>query len=227
MVKSLSRKDILAWDVYNWSGALKYWESILKSSQNLECLELGANMWGLSLWLASKGYHVICNDIRPVNDDVLQYHKQFNYAGKITYESFDAVNIPYENKFDIIILKSVLGGVGRDGKDERIEMTIKEIHKALKPGGLFLFAENLKATKFHSFFRKNFMHWAKDWNYLKKEQFESYMKIFSETVIKTSGFLGAFGFNEWSKAFLGKIDTVFFNKLSGWGHYIIYGHAKK
>lgn len=227
MALNLTKKNILAWDVYNWSGALKYWESILKPSQPLECLELGANKGGLSLWLASKEHHVICNDIRPVNDEVVQYHKQFNYTGKITYESFDAVNIPYENKFDVIILKSVLGGVGREGKDERIEMTIKEIHKALKPGGLFLFAENLKATKFHSFFRKNFVHWAKDWNYMKKTQFEKYMEIFSELSIKTTGFLGAFGFNERSKKFLGKIDSVVFNRLPASCHYIVYGYAKK
>ena len=227
MAESLSEKNILAWDVYNWSGALKYWESILKSTQSLNCLELGANKGGLSLWLASKGHNVICNDIRPVNDEVIQYHKQFDYPGKIDYESFDAVNIPYENKFDIIILKSVLGGVGREGKDERIEMAIKEIHKALKPGGLFLFAENLMATKFHSFFRKNFVHWAKDWNYMKKKQFENYLKIFTESKTQTSGFLGAFGFNEGSKTFLGKIDSVLLNKLPGKHHYIIYGHAKK
>lgn len=227
MIKSLTGRDILAWDVYNWSGALKYWENILKPSQSLECLELGANKGGLGLWLASKGHHVICNDIKPVNDEVIQYHQQFDYPGKMDYESFDAVNIPYENKFDIIILKSVLGGVGREGKDERIEMAIKEIHKALKPGGLFLFAENLKATKFHSFFRKNFMHWAKDWNYMRKQQLENYLKIFSESKTQTSGFLGAFGFNEGSKTFLGKIDSMLLNKLPGKYHYIIYGYAKK
>ncbi len=227
MAESLNEKNILAWDVYNWSGALKYWESILKPSQPLECLELGANKGGLSLWLASKGHHVICNDIRPVSDEVIQYHKQFNYSGKIDYESFDAVSIPYQNKFDIIILKSVLGGVGRDGKNERIELAIQEIYKALKPGGLFLFAENLKATKFHSFFRKNFVHWAKDWNYMEKTQFEKYMKPFSELNIKTAGFLGAFGFNETSKTILGKIDTGLFNGLPGGCHYIIYGYAKK
>lgn len=227
MGKSLNEKDILSWDVYNWSHALKHWESVLTSSQSLDCMELGANMGGLSLWLASKGHKVICNDIKPVSEEVIQYHQQFTYSNKITYESFDAVSIPYQSKFDVIILKSVLGGVGRDGKNERIELAIEKIHSALKPGGLFLFAENLGATKFHSFFRKNFVHWAKDWNYMKKQQFQNYLKFFSETNVKTSGFLGAFGFNEGSKSFLGRIDSLLFNKLPGNNHYIIYGHAKK
>lgn len=227
MTQSLTEKDILGWDVYNWSGALKYWETVLNSNKTLECMELGANKGGLSLWLASKGHNVLCNDIRPVSEEVMQYHKQFNYKGKISYESFDAVDIPYENKMDIIILKSVLGGVGRDGKSERIEDAIHKIHKALKPGGLFLFAENLKATKFHSFFRRNFVHWAKDWNYMKKTDFEKYMSVFSKTEIRTTGFLGAFGFNEGSKTFLGKVDSIGFNSLPGNMHYIIYGHAIK
>lgn len=227
MTKELTEKDVLGWDVYNWSGALKYWEKILNSDQPLECMELGANKGGLSLWLASKGHNVLCNDIRPVSEEVIQHHKQFNCKGKISYESFDAVEIPYQNKFDVIMLKSVLGGVGRDEKDERIEQAINQIHKALKPGGRFLFAENLKATKFHSFFRRNFMHWAKDWNYLKKTDFEEYMNIFSKTEIRTTGFLGAFGFNEGSKTFLGRIDTYTFNKLNGNCHYIIYGSAIK
>lgn len=226
-MQTLSEKDILGWDVYNWSGALKYWETLLNSDQPLECMELGANKGGLSLWLASKGHNVLCNDIRPVSEEVIKYHKEFNYKGRISYESFDAVDIPYQNKFDVIILKSVLGGVGRDGKDERIEQAIAQIHKALKPRGLFLFAENLKATKFHSFFRRNFVHWAKDWNYMKKKDFEKYLNIFSKTEIKTSGFLGAFGFNEGSKGFLGKMDSIGFNKLNGNCHYIIYGHAIK
>lgn len=227
MAEPLNEKNILAWDVYNWSGALKYWEGFLKSKLKLECLELGANKGGLSLWLASKGHHVICNDIRPVSDEVIQYHKQFYYTGKIDYESFDAVSIPYQNKFDLMILKSVLGGVGRDGNNKRIEMAIKEIHKALKPEGLFFFAENLKATKFHSFFRNNFMHWAKDWNYMSSMDLERHLSIFSEQKIVTSGFLGAFGFNEFTKTSLGKIDTLCFNKLPPDNHYIVYGHEKK
>lgn len=227
MTKALNEKDILGWDVYNWSAALKYWKSIINFEKPLECLELGANKGGLSLWLASKGHHVICNDIRPVSEEVINYHRQFNFSGKVDYESFDAVEIPYENKFDIIILKSVLGGVGRDGKDERIETAIKEIYKALKPGGLFLFAENLRATKFHSFFRKKFVHWAKDWNYMRKRDFENYLSIFPEVKIKTSGFLGAFGFNEGAKTFLGRIDKGGLNKLPGNWHYIVYGYAKK
>ena len=223
----MTDKEILGWDVYNWSKALHYWRTVVSSEKSLNCLELGANKGGLTLWLASLGHHVVCNDIKPFPPEIIEEHRKSGFSQNISYEIFDAVEIPHTDKFDLIILKSVLGGVGRGNKDERIAAAIKQINKALKPGGLFLFAENLKATKLHSLFRKNFVHWAKDWNYMSKEQFINYMRIFSEVHVKTSGFMGAFGFNESSKSALGKIDTAFMNKLPQNWQYIIYGHAIK
>lgn len=227
MPHELSNKEILGWDVKNWSNALLHWEKIIPKNQKLICLEIGANKGGLSLWLASKGHQVICNDIKPTSEEIKQHHESLHLSGKIQYECFDAVDIPYENHFDVIILKSVLGGVGREGSDERIEKSIREIYKALKPGGIFLFAENLKASKFHSLFRKNFVKWAKDWNYMHYSQMKNYLEKFKDVELHTAGFMGAFGFNETSRKIFGHIDSAIFNNLPKGYHYIIYGHAKK
>lgn len=227
MHRQLTAKEIIGWDVKNWSEALKYWEKLVSTNNKLECLEIGANKGGISLWLASKGHHVVCNDLHPVSEETLKYHSEFSLKGKIEYQSFDAAQIPFENYFDIIILKSVMGGIGRAGRNDRIEASIQAIYKALKPGGMFLFAENLQGSRLHKFFRKKFVSWSQDWNYIQKKQLEKYLECFKETEIRTTGFAGAFGFNEVSRNLLGNLDSIFFNKLPESYHYIIYGHAKK
>lgn len=227
MPKNLSTKDIIGWDVKNWSRALLFWEKFVTTDKKLTCLEIGANKGGITLWLASKGHHVICNDIHPVTEEIRKNHNSFDFPGKIEYNSFDAAQIPYENHFDVIVLKSVLGGIGRAGRNDRIEACIHEIHKALKPGGIFLFAENLQGSSLHKFFRKKFISWSHNWNYIQRAQLEKYLECFKKTEIHTSGFAGAFGFNETSRNILGNIDSVLLNKLPSSFHYIIYGYAIK
>lgn len=223
----LSKKEILEWDVVNWGRALDFWEQKLANTSRLNCLELGANKGGLSLWLASIGHQVICSDIYPVNKDVLLFHQKFSYHKNITYEIINANQIPYVDFFDVIIFKSVLGGVGRGNNKEDIEKAFLQIYKSLKPGGILLFAENLRGSKLHVFFRKKFIEWANDWNYVAKKDLIGYLQHFSKFEMRTTGFLGAFGFNESVKKIFGHIDRgLSFVLPSNW-QYIIYGYAKK
>jgi len=226
-MQSPALKEILHWDIHNWSPAISYWETLLQNKKELSCLELGSNQGGLSLWLASKGHQVICSDIYEPSKEVKEFHQRFSFSSRISYEVINATHIPHENKFDVVILKSVLGGVGRAGRSEDIEKAIGEIHKSLKPGGLFLFAENLKGTKLHVFFREKFVHWSKDWNYLSYKDVNPLLGKFSSHQIRTNGFLGAFGFNEGTRNFLGKADSLLFRKLPSNWHYVVYGHAVK
>lgn len=227
MQKILTKKDILGWDICNWSGALSHWERVLPKDAKLTCIELGANQGGLSLWLASLGHEVVCSDYIDIKEEIKKNHSEFNVNGKLSYECIDMLDIPYENHFDVIILKSVLGGVGRDKNDERIQRGINQIYKALKPNGYFLFAENAKATRLHSFLRNKFVNWGNNWNYLDKDQLKNKLNKFNEIKLYTSGFLGILGFNERIRQLLGKIDKLVFNYLPSSYHYIVYGHAKK
>ena len=223
----ISAKDILAWDIRNWSRALKYWEKFVQPTKKLKCLELGAHKGGISLWLASKGHEVVCSDIDDVNEEVKKFHKQFQMNGTISYEKIDATSIPYENYFDIIILKSVLGGVGRQANTDKVHLAIAEIHKALSSGGVFLFAENLNGTKLHVIIRESVKTWVKNnWNYLKLKDIKNLFKKFKEFNYKTTGFLGAFGFYEPIRNIFGVFDALL-NFLPGNWHYIIYGYTKK
>lgn len=72
----------------------------------------------------------------------------------ITYQDIDATQIPYENEFDIIVFKSIIGGIGRNDNKEIQQLVFNQIYKALKPGGQLLFAENLSASPLHRFFSK-------------------------------------------------------------------------
>jgi 2-polyprenyl-3-methyl-5-hydroxy-6-metoxy-1,4-benzoquinol methylase len=221
----LDNKTILGWDVHNWSKALAFWESLLSNKEHLSCLEIGANKGGLSLWLASKGYRVTCTDVTEMSDEIKASHKQYPFSKNISYEVLDATNIPYTGHFDVVVLKSVLGGIGRNRNIAQMEKVISEIYKCLKPGGLFLFAENVSGTKMHSFFRKNFG--AKSWYFLHQQELKHLLEKFQEKEIHTTGFLGALGLNEKMRNLFGKTDDLFFSHLpSGW-NYMAYGYAKK
>jgi SAM-dependent methyltransferase len=144
--KGLKRKTF-EWDIESWSKAFELWDEALKNAPRRKALELGGRHGGPSLYLASKGFDVLCTDInKDFLDEARAFHQKEGVSDRVKYESLDALNIHYENEFDVVIFKSILGGIDRDNKNykESHKMILKQIHKALKPGGYLLFAENLK-----------------------------------------------------------------------------------
>ena len=149
-------KDIIDWDVLNWSKSLIFWsDNIDFNNQQYSCLELGGRRGGLSLWLAINGSNVICSDLKSPKENASKLHEKYSCSDKIKYCSIDATNISFENKFDIIIFKSIIGGISGNGKNELKQKTIDEIHKSLKPSGKLLFAENLKSSFLQKTMLKN------------------------------------------------------------------------
>ncbi|MBV8067653.1 MAG: class I SAM-dependent methyltransferase [Candidatus Eremiobacteraeota bacterium] len=133
---SLSNQDVLKWDVDNWSVALAYWQRYGKlEGAPLECLEIGANQGGLSVWLASKGHRVVCSDLERTDASARPLVTRYGVLDRVTFEDINATAIPYENHFDVIVFKSVLGGVGHNRAIERQRAAIASMHRALKPGG--------------------------------------------------------------------------------------------
>jgi 2-polyprenyl-3-methyl-5-hydroxy-6-metoxy-1,4-benzoquinol methylase len=222
-------KDILQWDVINWSTAIRYWDKKINWQQVETCLEIGGREGGLSLWLALKGKKVISSDFEKSKLNAEPLHKKYKLEGKIQYEDINALDIPYENHFDIIVFKSVVGGIARNFEDgKQIQQQVfDQIYKALKPGGKLLFAENLEASPLHKFFRKKFNNWV-NWRYVTIHECKEFLKKFSLVDLRSTGVLGGFGRSEKQKNLLSKIDKIMLNNITpkNW-KYIVYAIAEK
>ncbi len=217
--------DIFEWDVLTWSKAYNEWQQIIELNKFKLGLELGSRSGGGSLLLAQNGIHTICSDVFNPIDKAEKVHKKYKLQKLISYESIDARNIKYpDNHFDIIIMKSTLGFF--KSKDDRFKV-IKEIHRVLKPGGAFLFAENMNGSFFHQIFRKAYVKWGSKWNYFRVEELNQLFNIFNIKKISYVGFLTSFAlrFNFLYKFFY-NLDGLFIF-LPKRFKYVSYGYLIK
>ena len=221
-------QDILQWDIKSWSKALDYWENNMDWSTIENGLELGAREGGLTLWLALKGKKMVCSDLTEVQKTAEPIHNQYGVKKLIVYEDIDGTHIPYENYFDVIAFKSIVGGIGSHDNVEKQQQLFKEIYKALKPGGKLLFAENLMASPIHQKLRKKFIKWGNRWRYVSLDEIESFLTEFSSYQLKTTGVIATFGRTEKQRSFLSILDRIIFNRVcpKSW-NYIVYGIAEK
>lgn len=221
-------KDIIEWDIPNWSVALKFWEkNTAHDLSSINALEIGSRNGGLSLWAALHGMNVLCTDKCGPTNIAIEKHKKYNVSRLIRYEALDAVNIPYLETFDVVLLKSVLGGIGSFNNINNQLTAVNEIHKSLKKGGEFWFAENL-VSPIHQFFRSKYVEWGNRWRYVTIQEMEEFLSIFSEVKYRTVGFLGAFGRSSFQRSVFGRMDRIVIDKLvpKAW-RYIMIGIAKK
>lgn len=227
-ISSASEKEFLQWDIKTFRKALKFWESSINWNSVQKCLEIGAREGGLSLWLASHQKQVICSDLSNSRQIAEPLHSQFETSDLITYDDIDATNIPYKNEFDLIVFKSVLGGIGAHQSIEKQKQAMSSMYDALKPGGLILFAENLEASALHSYLRTKFTNWGAVWRYPNLEETKALFSQFSKLDLHTTGFLATLGRNEQQRSILNTGDRLLFNHVfpSGY-HYLCYGIAVK
>ena len=221
-------EDIIQWDIKSWARVLSYWDKKTDWDKVHNCLELGGREGGLSLWLALKGKTTVCSDLKDVKQTAENLHLRYSVNSLIKYQDIDATNIPYENYFDIIIFKSIIGGIGRNNNLEKQQNVFDEIYKALQPGGKLLFAENHIASKLHQQLRKKFVRWGNDWRYVSIQEMKEFLKPYSTTEIKTTGLVATFGRNESQRNLLATLDDILLNKVcpDKW-KYITYGVAEK
>ncbi|MDF3026084.1 MAG: Methyltransferase type 11 [Fluviicola sp.] len=221
-------KEIIRWDVKSWSKALDFWEKNVDWTKVEKGLELGGHEGGLSLWLALKGIPALCSDLKDVRKTAEKLHVKHQVTAFVSYEDIDASAIPYENHFDVIVFKSIIGGIGRGDNFEIQKKVFKQIYKALKPGGKLLFAENLVGSPLHQKLRKRYVDWGSTWRYLTIDELKECLSDFSDYEMKTTGFLGTLGRSEGQRNFLAATDRVFWNHVSpaNW-KYIAYGVAQK
>jgi SAM-dependent methyltransferase len=227
-------EDIIGWDIPNWSVALDYWrDHTTKQLESSYAMEIGSRFGGISLWAALQGMNVLCTDLDGATEEAIQKHRQYQVEDRIKYAAVDAMNIPYQAEFDIVLFKSILGGIGGFTTKENQVKAIREMYDALKPGGELWFAENLVASPFHQFFRDKFIKpkyksWGMSWRYITIPEMSEYLSIFENVSYTTVGFLGCFGRTPMQWSLFGNFDRAIGDKLvpPSW-RYIAIGVARK
>ena len=218
--------DIVGWDVRTWSKAVDHWNDVLGDHEpRLRCLEIGAGPGGPSLWLALRGHDVTCSNFENTRGQAGPLHDRYG-VHTIRYEDIDANAIGYENTFDLIIFKSVLGGAASTAVQQRD--ILAGMHRALKPGGRVLFAENLRGTWLHRLARSiAYRVRGTSWRYPTRRELDSMLAVFEEHDLRTTGFLALFGMTEGQRRALAAADDAVFNRVPASWRYVAYGAARK
>ena len=222
-------REIIGWDIVNWARALEFWKTHARFPRAASCLELGCGgQSSLALWLAMLGYTVVCSDAGGVPESIKAAHRRHGVADRISYEDIDARAISYRNRFDVVVFKSVLGGIVREDPARLSSEVMARVHDALKPGGMLLFAENLKSTPLHQFARSRLLGRQATWHYFASSELQDLLSSFRSFEMTTFGFLGCFGRSEAQRRFLGKLDRSLLDKLvpARW-HYVAAAIAYK
>lgn len=219
--------ETVEWDIETWKRAFEFWELEINWTSIERALEIGARRGGPSRWLAQKGIHVDCTDRENTLSTAGVFHPIDQPNLRITYFDLDVLALDEIEKYDLFICKSVLGGVGHHGQNQKIIQAISKIHQALKPGGIFLFAENLESSPLHRILRRKLVRWGGGWNYLSNKQWEEFFHEFSDKKFCSTGFLSTFGRSEKQRTFLARIDRLILPIIPQKWNYLGYGWVKK
>lgn len=227
-------QDIIEWDVPNWSCLIAYWTPILETlPRDAKVLTVGERNGGLTLWLALMGFHVVCTDRESPEPHASLLHKKYNVADKISYRALDIVHCDLpDNSFDIIMAKSVIGGLKADPKNRLTrsfavqQQAVDNIYRVLKPGGYYFSAENLQGSSFLQAVRK-MAGKNKGWRHFKWREVKELHNAFSAKEYHTFGFFPAM----FSSAVLNNIVSFANRYLMNWlpanSKYIAFTAARK
>lgn len=203
-------RESVGWDAVNWAKGLAFWEKriCLKDKDVLE-LGCGCKNGGLSLWASKLGSKTVCcSDYKSVTALTKRCHQVYN-CNNIRYELINALDIPYSEKFDVIMFKSMIGGICRENIGN-VDIVLKNCAKALKTGGKMIFAENLASTKFHMWCRKKLK--GMTWHYFEKDELLGYINkanLFKVIDHAECGIVACFGRTEKQRRLLGHLDRFF------------------
>lgn len=190
------KQDIIEWDVQNWSHLIKLWQPVLDGlPRDSKVLAIGERNGGLSLWMALQGFHVVCTDRQGPTQQARELHRKYGVDDKITYLDFDLVNTGnFDTPYDIIIMKSVLGGVKEQYGDAASrtnaarQKAIDNIYKLLSPQGILLTADNLGGNIFLRLI-KRLKNKQSGWHYFSIQELNDLCKQFSSVSVQSFGII--------------------------------------
>lgn len=192
--------DVIGWDIRTWSPCLDFWSPVLQglNPAAARVLTIGERNGGISLWFALQGFRVICSDYGGPPPSVKEIHAKHGVGALITYADVDAFAMPYpDESLDIVACKSVIGGLKLKRGDASTRtfanqrLAVAEINRVLRPGGLFLGAENLAGTWVHQKARELAKQGRIGWRHLTAGEIESLFKGFAALEQRCYGFLGS------------------------------------
>jgi len=228
--------DVIEWDVFNWSHALKYWShDVAKTpTEGTKVLCLGERNGGLSLWFALQGFQVICSDFQGPREDANKLHERYGVAGRVQYADISIFQIPFnDNTIDIVACKSVIGGLKLDYKDKRSrtienqKLAVEEIRRVLKPGGIFCGAENMRGSWLHMSARKLLKGDKLGWRHINVLEIHQLFSEFSHVRFRFYGFLGSYYGNKTINRISSGIDRLLSHILPNRWLYIGFIVGKK
>ncbi|WP_276133704.1 class I SAM-dependent methyltransferase [Polluticoccus soli] len=188
--------DIIEWDVLNWSQLIRFWTPIVEQlPKNSNILAIGERNGGLTTWLSLLGHKVVCTDRNFPTEKAKADHCRLRLTEKITYASLDIVhaNLP-TNSFDLVIGKSVIGGLKADPSDRATRnfgvqrKAVDNVYALLKNGGYFLSAENMRGTQLMQRYRLH-RHKERGWRYLGWEELPLLYEQFCLREVRSFGVL--------------------------------------
>lgn len=219
--------DVYEWDSQNWSKSFEVWKPILKSEKKLKCLEIGSRRGGLSLLMASLGHDVTCSDLADPTKIASPLHERYQLKDQIHYTTVNLTDLKFKEEFDVIVFKSVFGGVVRNEDLELAKKIALQLNNALKPGGSVLFAENSSGSLIHRIARKYFRRWGCSWSYFSLNQYREIFQNFNTVQLETYGFWSAFAIGNKTRVLLSYLDQLTCPFIPKSKKYIVFGVAQK
>lgn len=222
--------EVVGWDVGTWSTAVRFWEPHVEAmGAPLDVLEIGAGPGGLSLWLATLGHRVVCSNLDHTIEQAKPLHERHGLANRVEYQDLDVGDLPFVDQFDLVVFKSVLGGIPNSTRESQ-RAAFQQLHKVLKPGGRLIFAENLRGSLAHRLARSLAYRIRRVtmWQYLTLRDLREFLGDFSDVKIGVTGVTALFATNEQRRRALARADSRFWNRVVpvSW-HYVAYGTAVK
>jgi SAM-dependent methyltransferase len=171
---------------------------------------------------------VLATDVGGPSSQALEAHRDYRTAGRVSHAALDATAMTYRNEFDVVVFKSVIGSIGGVLGYEGQVAALEGMHRALRPGGVLLWAENITSSPLHQAARRLWVPWGGQWRYLTLAELRSLLSPFASTDWSSAGFTAAFGRKESHRRLLGAVDSVLFEWVvpRPW-NYIAFGVSRK
>ena len=185
-------EDCCGWNKKTWADGVEYALSALPDDlRGKRVLEVGAsNRSTIAPILAAKGARAVCS--------YYQKSKGLVENGRLKYirDKYGIADIPtleaniydIHGRFDVIVMKSVLGGICRSSNYDCIRSTIKKLSKDnVADGGVILSIDNGYVTLFEKL-RLYRGKGGRSWSYLDRDKLLACLSDF-DVVTKGFGYL--------------------------------------